>query len=129
VFAIGDMIALDGVPGVAPAAIQQGAYVGHVVRRRVRGRDRHRRFHYLDKGTVATIGRTRAVAQIPGGLKLSGLPAFLIWAVVHLTYLVGWGNRYEAVTRWMWTLAARNRRERLISVADLLAEHSRPGSG
>ena len=125
VFAIGDMVALKGVPGVAPAAIQQGAYVGHVVRRRIRGRQRHRRFHYLDKGTVATIGRTRAVAEIPGHVKLSGLPAFVVWAVVHLTYLVGWGNRYEAVARWMWTLAARNRRERLISVAALLAEHSR----
>jgi NADH dehydrogenase len=58
-------------------------------------------------------------------VKLSGPPAFAIWAVVHLTYLVGWGNRYEAVMRWMWTLAARNRRERLISVSALLAEHSR----
>ena len=123
VFAIGDMVALEGVPGVAPAAIQQGAYVGHVVRRRARGRERHRRFHYIDKGTVATIGRTRAVAQI-WKINLSGFPAFVIWAGVHLTYLVGWGNRYEAVTRWMWTLAARNRRERLISVDSLRAEHA-----
>jgi NADH dehydrogenase len=112
------------VPGVAPAAIQQGAYVGHLVRRRVRGRERYHRFHYIDKGTVATIGRTRAVAQV-AGIKLSGLPAFAIWAVVHLTYLVGWGNRYEAVARWMWTLAARNRRERLISINDLVERKHR----
>jgi NADH dehydrogenase len=123
VFAIGDMVAIDGVPGVAPAAIQQGAYVGHVVRRRARGHNRYWRFHYIDKGTVATIGRTRAVAQLPGGLKLSGFPAFVIWAVIHLTYLVGWGNRYEAVARWLWTLAARNRRERLVSVDNLRREH------
>jgi NADH dehydrogenase len=122
VFAIGDMVAIDGVPGVAPAAIQQGGYVGHVVRRRSRGRERHRRFRYIDKGTVATIGRTRAVAQI-WKINLSGFPAFVIWAGVHLTYLVGWGNRYEAVSRWMWTLAARNRRERLLSVDSLRAEH------
>jgi NADH dehydrogenase len=124
VFAIGDMVAIEGVPGVAPAAIQQGAYVGHLVRRRVRGRKRYHRFHYIDKGTVATIGRTRAVAQV-AGIKLSGLPAFAIWAVVHLTYLVGWGNRYEAVARWMWTLAARNRRERLISINDLVEHRHR----
>jgi NADH dehydrogenase len=125
VFALGDMVALKDVPGVAPAAIQQGAYVGHVVRRRVRGRERHRRFRYLDKGTVATIGRTRAVAELPGAVKISGPAAFVVWAAVHLTYLVGWGNRYEAVMRWMWTLAARNRRERLISVKDLRSEHGR----
>jgi NADH dehydrogenase len=121
VFAIGDMIQLAGVPGVAPAAIQEGAYVAKVISRRLRGRSK-RRFRYIDKGTVATIGRTRAVAQV-SFVKLSGLPAFLIWAVVHLTYLVGWGNRYEAVTRWLWTLVARNRRERLITLSSVLSDH------
>jgi NADH dehydrogenase len=121
VFAIGDMIRLEGVPGVAPAAIQEGSYVAKVIKARLRGHKR-RRFHYLDKGTVATIGRTRAVAQV-SVVKLSGLPAFAIWAAVHLTYLVGWGNRYEAVMRWMWTLAARNRRERLITIGAVLRDH------
>jgi NADH dehydrogenase len=121
VFAIGDMIALDGVPGVAPAAIQEGAYVAKVIKRRLDGHSKGR-FRYIDKGTVATIGRTRAVAQV-SFIKLSGLPAFAIWAAVHLTYLVGWGNRYEAVMRWMWTLAARNRRERLITVSSVLKDH------
>jgi NADH dehydrogenase len=121
VFAIGDMIQLEGVPGVAPAAIQEGAYVAKVIRARLRGRTK-RRFRYIDKGQVATIGRTRAVAQL-SFIKLSGIPAFLIWAAVHLTYLVGWGNRYEAVTRWMWSLAARNRRERLLTIDGVLADH------
>jgi NADH dehydrogenase len=120
VFAVGDMVRLDGVPGVAPAAIQAGAYVAKVVRHRLQGRDTHP-FHYLDKGSVATIGRARAVAQI-SFVKLWGLPAFLLWGVVHLAYLVGWGNRYEAVMRWLWTLAARNRRERLISVTSLVSD-------
>ncbi len=120
VFALGDMIAIEGVPGVAPAAIQEGAYVAKVVRARLRGRH-HRRFRYLDKGTVATIGRTRAVAQVRA-IKLWGLPAFAVWAAVHLTYLVGWGNRYEAVARWMWQLAARNRREREITVEQAVAD-------
>ncbi|HWF55776.1 MAG TPA: NAD(P)/FAD-dependent oxidoreductase [Solirubrobacteraceae bacterium] len=121
VFAIGDMIAMEGVPGVAPAAIQEGAYVAKLIKRRLRGRSKGK-FRYIDKGTVATIGRTRAVAQV-WFVKLWGVPAFLIWGAVHLTYLVGWGNRYEAVTRWMWTLAARNRRERLITVSSVLRDH------
>jgi NADH:ubiquinone reductase (H+-translocating) len=118
VFAIGDMAYVEGVPGLAPAAIQQGGYVARQIRARLRGGQR-RPFRYLDKGSIATIGRTRAVAQV-GPLKLWGPPAFVIWAVVHLAYLVGWGNRYEAVARWMWTLIARNRRERLISLKGLL---------
>jgi len=117
VFAIGDMVSVEGVPGVAPAAIQEGHYVGKVVVARLAGRS-SRPFHYLDKGTVATIGRTRAVAEV-SILKLAGFPAFLVWAAVHLAYLVGWGNRFEAVARWMWTLVARNRRERLISTQSL----------
>jgi NADH dehydrogenase len=121
VFAIGDMTSVDGVPGVAPAAIQEGAYVAKVIRGRLRGHGR-RRFRYVDKGTVATIGRTRAVAQV-SAIKLYGLPAFAIWAAVHLAYLVGWGNRSEAVMRWMWTLAARNRRERLITLGEVLRDH------
>ena len=72
VFAIGDLAALPGVPGVAPAAIQEGAYVGGVVKARVAGRRAPAPFHYTDKGSLATIGRTRAVADIrgapPGGL-------------------------------------------------------------
>ncbi len=120
VFAIGDMIGAEGLPGVAPAAIQAGAYVAKLVTRRLRGRSK-RRFHYIDKGTVATIGRTRAVAQV-SFVRLWGLPAFVIWGVVHLAYLVGWGNRYEAIARWMWTLAARNRRERLISIRTAVAD-------
>ena len=121
VFAIGDLAALPGVPGVAPAAIQEGAYVGGVVKARVAGRRAPGPFHYTDKGSLATIGRTRAVADIRG-LRLAGFPAFVIWGLVHLAYLVGWSNRFGAVLRWMWTLVARNRRERLVSVSDLEEE-------
>ncbi|MCW2928839.1 MAG: FAD-dependent pyridine nucleotide-disulfide oxidoreductase [Thermoleophilia bacterium] len=118
VFIIGDMASLPGVPGVAQPAIQQGAYVAKVIGARLRGAAAPAPFRYRDKGTMATIGRTRAVAEV-GGLRFAGFPAFLLWGVVHLAYLVGWGNRAEAVTRWMWTLMARNRRERLISVVSL----------
>ncbi len=68
------------------------------------------------------IHGTRAVADLFGRIRLGGFPAFLIWGGVHLAYLVGWGNRFEAVSRWIWTILARNRRERLISVVSLVSE-------
>ena len=121
VFVVGDMAGIEGVPGLAPAAIQQGAYAAKVIAARLQGRPAPRPFHYVDKGTLATIGRQRAVADVKG-LRFSGLPAFLLWAVVHLYYLVGWGNRVGTVTRWMWSLLARNRREQVISVASLASD-------
>ena len=124
VFAIGDMIALDGVPGTAQPAIQEGKYVGKVVRARLRGRTPPEPFHYRDLGMMAVIGRTHAVADLFGRVRVGGFPAFLIWGVVHLAYLVGWGNRFEAVTRWMWTILARNRRERLISMSSLVGDEA-----
>jgi len=120
VFVIGDMAAVEGVPGVAPAAIQMGAHAARVIEARLAGRA-HRRFRYLDKGTVATIGRDHAVAQI-WRLRVWGLPAMILYGAVHLAYLTGWGNRYEAVVRWLWSVAARNRRERVISVSSLIAD-------
>ena len=65
---------------------------------------------------MAIIGRNQAVAELFGNVKLWGLPAFLAWGAIHLAYLVGWGSRVETVARWGWTLLARNRRERLISI-------------
>lgn len=117
VFAIGDMVALPGVPGVAQPAMQEGRYVAKLVSNRLEGHPRDNTpFEYKDKGNLATIGKRHAVADI-NGFKLSGFPAFAIWGVVHIAYLVGWGNRFGAVTRWTWSLATRNRRERLISAA------------
>ncbi|MGA2928806.1 MAG: FAD-dependent oxidoreductase, partial [Solirubrobacteraceae bacterium] len=114
VFALGDMIAIPDVPGTAQPAIQEGKYVAHVVRRRLAGEPTDKPFKYLNLGMMAVIGRTRAVADLFGRVRIGGTIAFLIWGGIHLAYLVGWGNRFEAVTRWMWTLLARNRRERLI---------------
>jgi NADH dehydrogenase len=122
VFAIGDMIAIPGVPGVAQPAIQEGKYVASVIRARLTGSPPPRPFKYRDLGMMATIGRTRAVADLFGKVRIGGLPAFVIWAFIHLAYLVGWGNRFGAVTRWLWTFLARNRRERLISLVSLASE-------
>ena len=121
VFAIGDLAAVPDVPGVAPAAIQEGAYVAKVVRARLRGKRPPRPFEYRDKGTIAIIGRGRAVGNV-FGVNVAGLPASLAWALIHLRYLVGWGNRFGTVARWMWTGLARDRRERLISVVSVVSD-------
>jgi NADH:quinone reductase (non-electrogenic) len=71
-------------------------------------------FRRFDKGSLATIGRTRAVADA-FGIQVAGRPAKAMWAFVHIAHLVGWGNRFGTTLRWLWTLASRNRRERLIS--------------
>ncbi len=114
VFAIGDMISLGDLPGVAQPAIQEGHYVGRTIRRRLRGRPKPRPFHYLDKGTLAVIGHRDAVADV-FGVKFGGLAATLVWGLVHIAYLVGWGNRLGTVGRWLWALAARDRRELCIT--------------
>jgi NADH dehydrogenase len=124
VFAIGDMITLPGVPGTAQPAIQEGKYVAEVVHARLAGRPAPGPFKYRDLGLIAAIGRNSAVADLFGRIRIAGPVAFVIWGVVHLGYLVGWGNRYEAVARWLWTILARNRRERLISIVSLVSDET-----
>ena len=116
VFAIGDMVSLDHLPGVAQPAIQEGHYVAKVIRARLGGDDPPPRFKYRDKGTMAVIGRNRAVVDA-FGVKLGGRPALLAWAVIHIAYLVGWGNRFVTLLRWFMALAFRSRGERAFAVA------------
>ncbi|HEY1510248.1 MAG TPA: NAD(P)/FAD-dependent oxidoreductase [Solirubrobacteraceae bacterium] len=124
VFVIGDMITIPGVPGTAQPAIQEGKYAAKVIRTRLADKAPPSAFHYLDLGSMAVIGRTRAVASLFGHINVGGFPAFLIWGIVHLANLVGWGNRYEAIARWGWTILARNRRERVISIVSLVSEQT-----
>ncbi|HTU96230.1 MAG TPA: NAD(P)/FAD-dependent oxidoreductase, partial [Solirubrobacteraceae bacterium] len=105
VLALGDMVRVRDAhgnpvtyPGVAPVAIQQGRYAGKLVADRVAGRTT-KPFRYFDKGNLATIGRGRAVAQIKF-LKLSALPAWLVWLGVHLWYLIGFQNRILVLIKW-----------------------------
>jgi NADH dehydrogenase len=122
VFVIGDTITIPGVPGTAQPALQQGKYAARVVRARLEGNPPPGPFKYRNLGTMAAIGRTSGVADLFGRIRLGGPVAFFIWGGVHLVYLVGWGNRYEAVARWLWTILARNRRERLISIVSLVSD-------
>ena len=118
VFAVGDMARLDGVPGVAPAAMQQGRHAARMIRRRLEDRPAGRPFRYLDKGRLAVIGRRRALGTA-FGIRFAGRLALLVWAVVHVRYLVGWGNRFVTLTRWLWSLLARDRGQRVIAPAPL----------
>jgi len=120
IFVIGDLAHLeqDGkpVPGVAPAAMQQGAYVAKLIRERLRGGTLPP-FRYRDKGSLAVIGRNAAVAQI-GSLHISGLLAWLTWLFVHLMYLVEFSNRVLVFIQWGFLYLTFNRGARLITGSD-----------
>jgi NADH dehydrogenase len=116
VFAIGDMASLNNLPGVAQPAIQEGRFVARVIKARLKDQPAPTSFTYVDKGSMATIGRGRAVAAA-FGIKMTGSPAFISWAFVHVLYLIGWGNRFGTLYHWAWSLLlTRNRGQRLITV-------------
>lgn len=119
VFAIGDVMSLAGpdgkpLPGVAPVAMQQGQYVADTIDRRLRGKSPLGPFKYYDKGSMATIGRSRAVA-VAGRLKMSGWFAWMAWLVIHILYLARFENRAMVLFQWFWNYVTRNRTARLIT--------------
>jgi NADH dehydrogenase len=119
IFVIGDAAHFemtDGslVPGVAPAAMQQGRYAARAVQRRLKG-EAPTPFRYRDKGTLAVIGRASAVAQFGHKLRFHGLLAWLLWLFVHLMYLVGFQNRLVVFIRWAFNYVTYNRGARLIT--------------
>jgi NADH dehydrogenase len=101
------------IPGVAPAAMQQGRYVARLIAARLRGQPAEP-FHYHDKGSLATIGRNHAVAVI-GGLNISGYPAWLLWLFVHLLYIVEFESRVLIAIQWAFAYFTFNRGARLIT--------------
>ena len=118
VFVIGDLASLkmqDGqlVPGVAPAAMQQGEYVAKLIQARLKHQMRPP-FRYVDKGSMATIGRAAAVADL-GGWHFSGYFAWLTWLVVHLTFLIQFQNRVLVLIQWAWNYVTFARSARLIT--------------
>jgi len=115
VFAIGDMMSLDHLPGVAEVAMQQGLFAGRTIRRRLRGDDTVKSFKYIDLGSMATIGRFRAVVEFKR-ISLSGFAGWLMWLGVHLVFLTGFRNRFGALLRWSGALLGRRREERAFTV-------------
>ncbi len=114
VFAIGDMASLDKLPGVAQPAIQEGRYVGKVIKDRLAGRQTPP-FKYFDKGTMATIGYRSAVADA-FGVKVTGFLAYVMWVFIHVLYLADWGNRLGTLYTWARALwLSKNRGNRIIA--------------
>jgi NADH:ubiquinone reductase (H+-translocating) len=121
IFVIGDCASLEGrdgkpLPGLAAVATQQGKYVANVIARRVAARPAPGPFRYRDRGTLAVIGRSRAVADL-GWIKLRGLPAWLFWSLVHLFLLAGFRNRAAVYLNWSWAWFTYGRGARLITGA------------
>jgi NADH dehydrogenase len=135
VFVVGDMAAVEGVPGVAQGAIQGGKYVANVIKAELAGADPADRepFQYFDKGSMATVSRFSAVAKI-GPLEFSGFIAWLMWLVLHLVYLIGFKTKITTLLSWTVTFLSTRRgqltiteqqafaRTRLEQLAELAAE-------
>jgi NADH dehydrogenase len=121
IFAIGDMACAPGptgapLPGLAPVAKQQGRHVARAIRREAKGLPREP-FRYRDRGQMATIGRSKAIADL-GRVRFAGFPAWLAWLVVHIYFLVGFKNRLFVVLSWAWSYLTFRRGARLIVERD-----------
>ncbi|MBC8645582.1 MAG: NAD(P)/FAD-dependent oxidoreductase [Thermoanaerobaculia bacterium] len=119
VFVIGDMAAFRGpdgevLPGVSPVAIQQGRHAAANILRAIAG-EPLQVFRYVNKGTMAVIGRAAAVAEFPGGLGIWGFPAWLAWCFVHIFFLIGFRNRLVVMFEWAWAYFTWQRGARLIT--------------
>lgn len=119
IFAIGDTaLALDDssrpLPGIAPVAKQQGRYVGRLIRARLAGRRDVAPFRYRHYGNLATIGRKAAVIEF-GRLRLGGFPAWFVWSIAHIYFLIGFRNRLVVALNWLWNYFTFQRGARLIT--------------
>jgi len=101
------------LPALAPVALQQGKYVGDLLKNDIQDR-KGRSFTYVDKGSMATIGRAKAVADIKG-FKFSGILAWLLWSLIHIFFLIGFRNRLRVFMEWVWHYITFKRGVRIIS--------------
>jgi NADH dehydrogenase len=116
-FVIGDLAAVSDrgrpVPGLAPAAVQQGEHAAGNIARDISGLGMLP-FRYRDRGTLATIGRAAAVADL-GKLRFSGYPAWLAWLTVHIMHLIGFRSRALVLMQWVWAYVTYDRGVRLLT--------------
>ena len=117
IFVVGDTASLDQngkpLPGVAQVAMQQGRYAGKLIQERLRGKPDQQPFSYFDKGSMAVVGKGFAVLQA-GKIQLSGFPAWLAWAAVHLEFLAQSSLRVSVFVQWVWTYVTGQRGSRII---------------
>ena len=118
VFVVGDTASVmqDGklLPGVAPVAMQEGRYVASVIAQKVAGKDDMQPFHYHDKGSLATVGRSFGIVDI-GRFRFSGFIAWVMWLFIHIFYLIGFRNRFVVMFQWAWAYLTFQRGARLIT--------------
>ena len=127
IFVCGDLAAVKGdngqpVPGVAQPAMQMGTYAGKTIKLEIEGGTMKKPFHYFDKGDMATIGRSAAVANVKWPFKghLSGFPAWVTWLVVHIFFLIGFRNRLSVFRSWAFTYMFKEEGSRLITGSEQL---------
>jgi NADH:ubiquinone reductase (H+-translocating) len=121
IFVIGDMMALNGLPGVAQVAMQQGKYAANVITARLKGKPALPPFEYFDKGSMATVSRFHAVASVGSRVRLAGFVAWLMWLAVHIVYLIGFKNRVTTLMHWAVTFIGRGRSERVATEQQVFA--------
>jgi NADH dehydrogenase len=128
IFVIGDTAEVEGpqgpLPGLAPVAKQQGAYVARVIAARLKRKPPPPPFRYRSLGNLATIGRREAVVNF-GWLRLSGRLAWLVWGVAHIYFLIGFRNRVAVAIDWLWSYLTYQRGARLIIGEEMLMSPQR----
>jgi NADH dehydrogenase len=128
IFVVGDMAALDNLPGVAQVAIQGARHAAGQIVRRQHGQETGQPFRYHDKGSMAAVSRFSAVASV-GKLHFSGIIGWLMWLAVHLLYLVGFKNRLTTVLHWMVSFIGRGRSERTVTIQQVFARNALQQTG
>lgn len=126
VFVVGDMATLNNYPGVAQVAMQGGEFAARRIKKMMTGKaiDPNEKFHYFDKGSMATISRFRAVANI-GPVEMRGFPAWVLWLGIHISFLVGFHQRVTTLGHWAVSFVGRARTERTFVLNDVELEHAR----
>jgi NADH dehydrogenase len=119
VYVIGDLMAVDGVPGVAQGAIQSARYAANSIKARVAGGSMPGPFAYSDKGSMATISKYEAVASI-GKLRLTGFLAWLAWLLLHLLMIAGFKQQVSTLVRWLLSFLSNGRSERVTTNQQLV---------
>jgi NADH:ubiquinone reductase (H+-translocating) len=114
IFVVGDLMALNDLPALAEVAMQSGAHASHTIVRRLRGDTAMKPFRYRDLGSLAVISRFTAVAKV-GPLRIGGFVGWLLWLVVHVTFLTGFKNRFAALARWTISFVGKGRYERALT--------------
>jgi NADH dehydrogenase len=130
IFAVGDTITFQApggapVPGIAPAAKQEGAFVAKTIRRRLLGKRKQPPFQYHHEGSLAQIGKRKAVIDF-GWLRLRGSAAWWLWGIAHIYFLVGVRSRLSVALNWLWIYTRNQRGARLITQAKSCGDPNPP---